>query len=111
MDGTINLTLKFAPLARRPDIRRFGRRWDVCVEIDGVLRVFQEGPRHTVTVSPGPHKVTVWFRGAGIAILGRWFRYGLRSLNVTVKPGAALQVTYEGSAFWHMGGEAKLVLG
>ena len=111
MVGTIELALKFAPLARRPDIRRFGRRWDVCLDVDGVLRVFQEGPRHVVSVVPGSRKVTVWFRGAGIAILGRWFCYGLRSVNITVELGLTLHVTYEGSTFWHMGGEAKLAVG
>ena len=98
-------------LARRPDIRRFGRRWDVCVDIDGMLHVFEEGPRHTLAVAPGQHKVTVWFRGAGIAILARWFRYGLRRAEVTVDPGSVVHLTYQGSAFWHMGGEAKLVVG
>ena len=111
MTSTIELTLQFSPLARRPDIRRPLRRWDVCVDVDGVLRVFQEGPCHTITVAPGSHKVTVWFRGAGIAILARWFRYGSRSVNVTVEPGSTLHLTYQGSAFWHMGGEAKLMVG
>ena len=111
MDATIELTLQFSPLARRPDIRRLARRWDVCVDVDGVLQVFKEGPHHTVAVSPGPHKVTVWFPGAGIAILGRWIRYGVRSVNVTVEPESTLHLIYQGSAFWHMGGEAKLVVG
>ena len=63
-----------------------------------------------MAVAPGPHKVTVWFRGAGIAILARWFRFGLRSVNITVDPGTTVTLHYEGSMFWHMGGDAKLVI-
>ncbi len=110
MNSTITLTLKFSPLASRPDIRRFGRRWDVCVEVDGVLQVFEAGPQHSFDVAPGPHQVAVWFRGAGIAILARWVRFGLRRVNITVDPGSTVHVMHEGSTFWHMGGVVKLVV-
>lgn len=91
-------------------MRRPFRRWDVCLEVDGQLHVFEEGPQHTVAVSPGPHRVSVWFRGAGLAILARWLRYGRRSVDVTVDPGGVTRLTYEGSTLWHMGGRAELVV-
>ena len=109
-DSSLELALQFAPLARRPDVRRLGRRWDVCIEVDGVLSVFKEGPRHVMPISAGPHEVVVWFRGAGIAILGRWSRFGLRRLQVVAEPGTPLRLVYEGSTFWHMGGDSALRL-
>jgi hypothetical protein len=109
-DAAIELTLRFAPLARRPDIRRFGRRWDVCVEVDGHLHVFQEGPRHVIPTGAGSHVVRVWFRGAGIAILSRWVRFGKKEIAVEVAPESTVRLLYQGSTFWHAGGGASLTL-
>jgi hypothetical protein len=110
-DATLELSLVFSPLARRPDVRRFGRRWDVCVEVDGTLHVFEEGPRHVIPISPGAHDVAVWFRGAGIAFLARGLRAGLRRIRIEAAPGSTVRLVYEGSTFWHMGGAAALRLG
>ena len=107
-DATLELALRFAPLARRPDKRRFGRRWDVCVEVDGTLHVFEEGPLHVIPVSAGSHDVSVWFRGAGVAILARWRRFGHRHTRIDIAQASTVRLVYEGSTFWHMGGLAEL---
>lgn len=106
--GVIELSLHFSALARRPDVRRAGRRWDVCIEVDGELHVREEGPRHVVPVAPGEREVRVWFRGAGLAALGRFFRFGMRNVRVDVPTGGGVRLLYEGSTFWHLGGRALL---
>lgn len=106
--GVIELSLHFSALARRPDVRRLGRRWDVCIEVDGELHVREEGPRHVVPVAPGKHEIKVWFRGAGLAVLGRFFRLGLRTVEVDVPAGGSVRLLYEGSTLWHLGGRASL---
>ncbi|MDQ3031083.1 MAG: hypothetical protein M3Y87_01600 [Myxococcota bacterium] len=109
-NATLELSLQFAALARRPDVRRLGRRWDVCIEVDGTLHVFEEGPRHSIAMSPGAHDVAVWFRGAGVALLARFMRLGSRKIRVEAAPGATVRLVYVGSTFWHMGGAAELRL-
>lgn len=105
---TLRLVLDFHPLARRPDLRRWGRRWDVEVVVDGTLHVFEEGPRHELVVPPGPHRVEVAFRPAGLASLARRMRLGGRSLEVQVPDGGTAELTYRGGLFWHVGGSAAL---
>lgn len=106
--GVIELSLHFSALARRPDLRRLGRRWDVCIEVDGELHVREEGSRHVVPAAAGLREIKVWFRGAGLAVLGRFFRFGLRSVRVDVPAGGAVRLLYEGSTLWHLGGRASL---
>lgn len=107
---TLELSLRFALLARRPDVRRLLRRWDVCVSVDGALHVFQEGPKHVLPIAPGPHRIEVWFRGAGLALLARPIRFGRRSLAIVAPDHGTVRLVYEGSTFWHMGGAAELRL-
>ena len=109
-DASLELSLEFALLARRPDVRRFGRRWDICVEVDGTLHVFEEGPRHVIPISAGAHDVAVWFRGAGVAILAGGMRFGHKKLRIEAAPGSTVRIVYVGSTFWHMGGSSELRL-
>lgn len=107
--STLRLVLDFHPLARRPDRRRWGRRWDIEVRVDGAPHVFEEGPRHELEVPPGPHRVEVGFRPTGMAFLGRAFgAYGQRGLDLLVPEAGLVEVTYRGGMFWHMGGSAAL---
>ena len=106
MSGKLVLTLEFHPLARRPDIRRLGRRWDIHVVIDGTDHRFEEGPRHEMEVSAGTHNVEVYFTGAGFQFLAGLLgiRYGRRSTQVAVEEGETANLRYKGGMFWHMGG-------
>ncbi len=106
-EGVIELSLHFSALARRPDVRRRVRRWDTCIEIDGVLHVREEGPRHVVPAPPGERTVSVWFRPV-LPLIGPLLRYGRRDIRVDVPPGGSVRLLYEGSTFWHMGGRATL---
>ena len=106
MSGRITLKLRFHPLARRPDVPRIGRRWDVVVVVDGVEHVFSEGPKHELNVAPGHHEVEVFFRAAGIMFVARvlGLRYGRKSLQVEVPSEGELTLEYAGGMFWTFGG-------
>ncbi len=107
----ITLHLSFHPLARRPDVHRLGRRWDVVMKVDGVEQVRQEAPTHRFDVAPGKHQIEVFFRPAGVAFLARWFGMvaGRETLSLDV-PATGVELTYTGSMFWHMGGARSLRL-
>lgn len=108
--SSISLVLSFHSLARRPDVRRFGRRWDVVAKVDGVEHVREEGSRHHFDVAPGTHEVEVFFRPAGAMFLARWLglAYGNETLRVDVPETGEVELTYTGSMFWHMGGDRSL---
>lgn len=100
--GRVVLMLRFHPLARRPDIRRFGRRWDVVLKVDGDEHVFGEGPRHEVEVSAGRHEVEVAFRATGIMVVAKalGIHYGRKSLMIDVPAGGEVALEYRGGVFW-----------
>jgi hypothetical protein len=108
MSTAIELTLSFHPLARKPSVRRLGRRWDIHLVIDGEDHVFEEGPVHRVEVASGAHTVEVFFTGAGLQLFAGalGIRYGRRALRLEVGEGRTARVHYQGGVFWHVfGGE------
>jgi len=104
--GRIVLELRFHPLARRPDKRYLGRRWDIVMSVDGEEHVFEEGPRHEVEIPAGRHDIEVFFRAAGIMVAARalGIRYGRESLPVDVPAGGEVTLEYRGGMFWTLYG-------
>jgi hypothetical protein len=103
--GRLILSLHFHSLARRPDVRRFGRRWDVVLRVDGTEHVFEEGPRQVVEVTAGHHEVEVVFRPTGFASLARLLglRYGRERIAVEVPDNGEVTLEYHGGMFWTFG--------
>jgi len=106
--GRIVLSLRFHPLARRPDVRRIGRRWDTVISVDGVEHVFEEGPKHELEVAAGRHDVDVYFRAAGIMVVAKalGIRYGRERLTVDVPAGGEVVLQYKGGMFWTLRGHS-----
>jgi hypothetical protein len=106
MSSTLELTLVFHFLAAKPSVRRWGRRWDTHVVVDGKDHVFEEGPSHSLSVEPGQHTVDVFFTGAGLQALAGalGIRYGRRSIELQVNEGRTAHIHYKGGMFWGAGG-------
>jgi len=106
MTSALELTLEFHFLAAKPSVRRFGRRWDIHVVVDGQDHVFEEGPIHRLSVEPGQHAVEVFFTGAGLQALAGalGIKYGRRSIGLQVDEGQTAHIHYKGGMFWNAGG-------
>lgn len=105
-DATLELSFDLHPLSHRPDLRRFGRRWDTHVVIDGVDHVFEEAEVHRVPLFPGERSVEVYFTGAGLQRLGGMLglKHGRTSLKVEARAGQTVRVQFRGGMFWTLSG-------
>lgn len=107
-DTTLELSFDLHPLAPRPDLKRFGRRWDTHIVVDGKDHVFEEDEIHRVKVSPGPHQIELYFTGAGLQRLGGMLglRHGRCAVKIEARTGFTVRLQFRGGLLWSVrGGE------
>ena len=111
-DATLELSFDLHPLGQRPDLRRFGRRWDTHIVIDGQDHVREESEVHRVPLSPGEREVEVYFTGAGLQRLGGLLgiKHGRARLKVEARAGHTVRVQFRGGMLWAVSGGALVRL-
>ncbi|MGC4121638.1 MAG: hypothetical protein QM765_45080 [Myxococcales bacterium] len=80
--------------------------WDTVIDVDGERHVLHGGTHHRVAVSPGPHKVQVYFYGRkfqkAFGLLK--IKVGCQTMNIDVVPGGTMRMCYRASYGWQLFG-------